>query len=512
MRNFYEELGVDKSTSLEDIQKKIFQERKKWITRQNTSDPEKQKIAVDKLNMLNEASEVFDSDESRREYDTKLAAETGRSSTGGSSGRSSGGSGSGGSSSGGSSGRSSGGSSSSGSSNRSSRDSSGSSNRSSTGGSTGSSGSSNRSSTGSSSGSSGTGSSYQPRKKKGKGRLLFLLFVILVICFFKRDTIGRYLNAGVERGAIEVNGHSYVLYDDAEDWADARVKCEKKGGHLATVTGKEENKALVAYIAENGYNEVVFGLYNIGKAEDPTWAWVTGEKFKYSAWNEGEPNSSSENYGEYLNGGWNDCINDVGTSVYLCEWDYVPGDEGHEKGISNLVDLAINAKNSVMRIVRRTDYTLERVKYTKSLVTDLDEIGVSEVEADSYLTDGEATEYPAENMIDGSVKTCWREGEDGLGEGTKLKFSFEEKKELSYILIRPGNAKSKDAFKKCARPSQITVTINGVSETCKLADSNKWQAIVINGDVKTGSVKISIDSVNEGTDKEETCVSEVKFY
>lgn len=94
------------------------------------------------------------------------------------------------------------------------------------------------------------------------------------------------------------NGHLYEAYDYSMKWTEAKAFCERKGGHLVTITDEGENNFVKTLI--NGNQK---GLYYIGCTDvekEGTWKWITGEPFTYSNWDPQapEPNGGTkENYG-----------------------------------------------------------------------------------------------------------------------------------------------------------------------------------------------------------------------
>ena len=104
------------------------------------------------------------------------------------------------------------------------------------------------------------------------------------------------------------NGHIYALFDVTKTWTDAQALCEAMGGHLATITSKEENDVIKEMCANGRYG------YYIGATDcekQGTWKWVTGEEFSYTNWCESQPDNLSGE--DYLNinkdGTWNDYDN-----------------------------------------------------------------------------------------------------------------------------------------------------------------------------------------------------------
>ena len=75
-------------------------------------------------------------------------------------------------------------------------------------------------------------------------------------------------------------GHIYELYDKPTSWETAKLVCENKGGHLATITSSEEQKvieSLIRYGKRTFYNVGATNLENINE-----WKWVTGESMSYN--------------------------------------------------------------------------------------------------------------------------------------------------------------------------------------------------------------------------------------
>lgn len=309
MKDYYKEFSLDQTKSSAELQDELFKQRKKWMQRQNASSAEKQQEAKEKVKLIDEAQDVFATESSKKAYDEKLKREsapkpsstTNTSSSSQSSGSTS--------------------SYSSGSSNKSS--SSYNSGSSSTSSSSYSSGSSSTSSSSYSSNSS----SYKPVKKKRGGfkRLIFIALLI-AIAYYKKDFLMELysnITSTMPSDAAEWNGHYYKVYDNADSWSDARHKCEKRGGHLVTISSAEENEFVYSYMVQEGYTQSFIGLYNSSYRDRPVWTWITEEPFEYTNWGNGEPNNSNggtEYYGDFFNGAWNDCLN-TSTTQYICEWD-----------------------------------------------------------------------------------------------------------------------------------------------------------------------------------------------
>ncbi len=118
------------------------------------------------------------------------------------------------------------------------------------------------------------------------------------------------------------NGHYYELYSERLTWEQAKAYCEKKGGHLATITSEGENSAIQKMISTvesqvSDYTGFYIGLTDKGKTQGD-YQWITSEENSYKNWETGEPNNAlwsagHERYQDYVlmasNGKWSDVNN-----------------------------------------------------------------------------------------------------------------------------------------------------------------------------------------------------------
>lgn len=124
-------------------------------------------------------------------------------------------------------------------------------------------------------------------------------------------------------------GHIYELYDKLTSWETAKLVCENKGCHLATITSSEEQKvieSLIRYGKRTFYNVGATNLENVNE-----WKWITGESMSYTNWAIGEPNNVAniERYLSVFNNEnyfaqWNDTTNASTSGVsngFICEYD-----------------------------------------------------------------------------------------------------------------------------------------------------------------------------------------------
>lgn len=122
----------------------------------------------------------------------------------------------------------------------------------------------------------------------------------------------------IYNNAFYFNGNVYKVFEYGMSYEEAKAYCEQLGGHLATITSKNEDKAIFTYISKMGnYNCILGGS---DARIEGLWEWITGETFSYANWADGEPNyQSGEDYLQYGSSGkWND-IN--WKNCFLCEWD-----------------------------------------------------------------------------------------------------------------------------------------------------------------------------------------------
>ena len=80
---------------------------------------------------------------------------------------------------------------------------------------------------------------------------------------------------GLKARAAEFRGHRYLFIPKFMRWDDARVYCEKLGGHLLTITSREEDE-FIASLFEGGCF-FWMGLFVSERGPE----WVTGEPFTY---------------------------------------------------------------------------------------------------------------------------------------------------------------------------------------------------------------------------------------
>lgn len=117
------------------------------------------------------------------------------------------------------------------------------------------------------------------------------------------------------------------------------------------------------------------------------------------------------------------------------------------------------------------------------------------------------------NLLDDDPNTNWCEGASGFGEGEYILFEFKDTYLLCSVRIRGGNRASEMLFYANGRPKDVTLTYSdGTSESFRLEDQMKSQLLAMSTPVETSSLKITIDSVYEGTYQgadQDTVISDV---
>lgn len=124
----------------------------------------------------------------------------------------------------------------------------------------------------------------------------------------------------------------YEIFNEAVTWKQAKTRCEELGGHLATITSKEEYNTVLELLPKNERH-----LYWLGATDserEGKWKWITGEPFIFTQWHKGEPNDefgqedflNLTNYWSPYNNqwGWNDENGNrviSGATGFICEYE-----------------------------------------------------------------------------------------------------------------------------------------------------------------------------------------------
>jgi len=192
------------------------------------------------------------------------------------------------------------------------------------------------------------------RKNFRRRFISFILILIMVIGILPLSTVNVTAEFNIPSDVVEFNGHYYKFYINNDKNVtpyrltldEAIEYCESMGGHLATITSKEENDFLYSYIISLGQKNAYFGL--IDRGQKGNWKWVTGESVVYTNWAKGEPNRENPReivamfYQKFTDGKWNDGDFSAGCP-FICEWDYnindIPANAIHIKTAEQLASI-----------------------------------------------------------------------------------------------------------------------------------------------------------------------------
>lgn len=153
------------------------------------------------------------------------------------------------------------------------------------------------------------------------------------------------LSYGNVMNSLTYKGNIYKFIDKEMTWGEAKVYCEKQGGHLATVTSEKEWEIIHNAVMTNQKH---YWLGGTDVENEGEWKWVTGEAWTFEGWCDNEPNNDydgTEDYlGTYTNTyQWNDYRNNEKQN-FICEFE--------KKDVQNTNDISIfiNGKNLVCDI------------------------------------------------------------------------------------------------------------------------------------------------------------------
>lgn len=110
----------------------------------------------------------------------------------------------------------------------------------------------------------------------------------------------------------------YSLIEGSFTWHEAKADAEARGGHLVTVTSEQEWTEIKSRLGDPSGEWGSPWIGATDEAREGEWTWVTGERWGYSHWCDGEPNNAGgqEHYADIISeppggghcadGQWND--------------------------------------------------------------------------------------------------------------------------------------------------------------------------------------------------------------
>ncbi len=150
-----------------------------------------------------------------------------------------------------------------------------------------------------------------------------------------RDHIGGYVvewDAPAAAG-LTFGGHRYQIVPGNTSWSEAKARAGQMGGHLATITSKEENDWIRRTFVDPLDEGKMFWIGATNAGGDGQWRWVNGEPFAFTGWAAdiisgqrfNDKNSSSGFCRNLIQGiGWSLWSPDTSTPRnigFLVEWD-----------------------------------------------------------------------------------------------------------------------------------------------------------------------------------------------
>ncbi|MCK5849914.1 MAG: hypothetical protein KAH23_03285 [Kiritimatiellae bacterium] len=115
--------------------------------------------------------------------------------------------------------------------------------------------------------------------------------------------------------AVAFQGHHYLVFPLEMSWNDAEDFCASRGGHLVTITSKEENDFVLKITRKAGWGSFLVGYRMVARKPQ----WVTDEQWKTERYQ--NPHSMYRKYGfmDTRYGRWTTCDDDL--KFFVIEWD-----------------------------------------------------------------------------------------------------------------------------------------------------------------------------------------------
>lgn len=211
------------------------------------------------------------------------------------------------------------------------------------------------------------------------------------------DAIGDYVQGQPKTFNVEVleytpsysviyNSHVYSIYNTPTSWEKAKLVCEQKGGHLATITSIEEQNVIEELLNYGNLKYYSLGASNLTSSGN--WEWITNEPFDFSNWADGEPNNvlNIENYLSVFNidaykGKWNDTSNFSISGLsngFICEYENLP--QNILGDVDNNGDVTIDDVTLIQKyIANMSEFDSEQLKAAD--VTGDNDISIDDVTA-----------------------------------------------------------------------------------------------------------------------------------
>ena len=163
------------------------------------------------------------------------------------------------------------------------------------------------------------------KKQKISMFLFVLIFFNILTLFIKTNKVFAEEQIVIPDGALEYNGHFYLVLKDNElledrSFESAEQFCRLRGGNLATIESAEEEKEIWGYINAQNINDTIY----IGQRfNGDTWIRYDDVPQEYFNWAREEDHYPlSAAYAAFVPGNQSlTSITAVEDNKYLCEWE-----------------------------------------------------------------------------------------------------------------------------------------------------------------------------------------------
>lgn len=137
-------------------------------------------------------------------------------------------------------------------------------------------------------------------------------------------------------------------------------------------------------------------------------------------------------------------------------------------------------------------------------------------ESSSFLQSSQWAQYyyGPECVMDGNLSTGWCEGSDTVGIGEWVSINADGEQWVRGVRIVNGHPRREDVYFRNCRVKGATIQLSDGFEMHVTLDDlyNDWQAIDFGGYHQTSYIRLTIDSVYEGSEWTDTLVSEMVAY
>ena len=171
--------------------------------------------------------------------------------------------------------------------------------------------------------------------KRHKILLSVIVFMCQILLTGMNVSAGEHISPAIPAQAKRFQGNYYYKYERNSTWQEAKKYCESKGGHLVVISNQAENSFVKTLFVNCSYKAYWMGGYR----EDKEWKWINDEKWTFSDWHPGEPNSDDtyavlqmwDDYGWMWDDTWNDGDHGQGekNQGFVCEWESAFSDKNN---------------------------------------------------------------------------------------------------------------------------------------------------------------------------------------